>query len=121
MARTNIVAQTLAGAYPVTPLAGASADIAFIAGDVGNGNETPLVDSKTVVIAYNTSVGSARTITFTSVVDTLNRLGDITAYSVGIGVISRFGAFKTVGWAHSGKLWIDVSNAELTLAVITLP
>lgn len=120
MARTNVAAQTLAGAYPSLPVAGGSADITFVSGDVANGNETSLVDSKTVALIRNVGVG-ALSVTFTSTPDTLNRTGDITAYDVAAGETARFGAFKTVGWAHSGKLWIDVEDADVQIAIITLP
>lgn len=120
MARTNIAAQTTPGAYPVLPVVADSLDITTVPADLANGNESTLVDNKTFVIAHN-SGASPRTITITSVADTLNRTGDITAYSIGAGQIAMLGPFKTVGWAHSGKLWIDGSHAELLLAVITLP
>lgn len=120
MPRTNIAAQTMAGAYPALPLAGGSADLTMTGADTVNFNETPLVNLKTIVIARNTGA-SSRTITFTSVADTLNRTGDIEAYSIGVGKISRFGPFQTVGWASSGKLRFEASHAEVEFAVITLP
>lgn len=120
MARTNIAAQTLAGSYPSLPLAGGSADLTMTAADTVNQNMTPLVNLKTVVLAHNTGAGS-HTITFTSVADTLNRTGDITAYACGIGKISRFGPFATVGWALAGKLQFEANHAEIEFAVITLP
>jgi hypothetical protein len=119
MPRTNIAAQTFKGAYPTLPVAGNSLDITMAGADTGNGNETALVDTKTIVIAHNTNVG-AQTVTITSVADTLNRTGDITTYSIGADEIAVFGPFKTVGWAHSGKLWIDASSADVQLAVVTL-
>lgn len=119
MARTNIAAQTLPGAYPTLPVTPAS-DLTLVAADVANGNMTPIVEGKTVVFAQNTGVG-ARTITFTSVADTFGRTGDITAYSLAAGKMKLFGAFKAAGWTHSGNLWIDGSHAEVLLAVITLP
>jgi hypothetical protein len=120
MARTNIAAQTLPGAYPTLPPAANSLDLTTVAADIANGNETAIVDNKTVVLAKNDDVGAV-TITFTSVADTLGRTGDITAYSIGAGELAVFGPFKLVGWTHSGKLWIDGSDVDLKLAVITLP
>ena len=120
MPRTNIVAQPTPGAYPVLPVAGNALDLAMAGADVGNGNDTALVDSKTLVVAQNTNVG-AKTITFTSVADSLNRTGDITAYSIGAGELAMFGPFKTVGWAHTARLWIDAESADVKIAVITLP
>jgi hypothetical protein len=127
MARGSITANPpplSAGAlyYPVTPLVATSADLVMTTGDAGNGHVTPIVDGKTVVIAQNTGVG-ARTITISSVADGQNRKGDITAYSIGPGKISMFGPFKQSYWNQSSPagLWIDVSNAEVLLTVVTLP
>ena len=119
MARTTITAQTLAGAYPALPIAGGSADLTMTPADTVNQNMTPLIDSKTLLLAHNTGA-SGRTITITSVADTLNRTGDITAYAIVAGAISRFGPFKTVGWANGGKLNFEANNAEVVFAVITL-
>lgn len=120
MARTNLVAQTLPGAYPTLPISANTRDLTTNAIDIVNGNETTLVDSKTVVLLKNEDAG-ATTVTFTSVADTLGRTGDITAYSIGAGELAIFGPFKLVGWTHSGKLWIDGSDVDLKVAVITLP
>lgn len=119
MSRTNIVAQTLPGAYPALPLAGGSVTLTEVPADVGNGNITPIVESKTVVLAHNINV-AAKTITFTSAVDSFNRTGDITSYSIGAGKIAAFGPFKSGGWNNSG-LEIDANHADVLLAVITLP
>jgi hypothetical protein len=119
MARTNLAAQTLAGAYPALPLAGGSADFTWTSADVANKNMTALVENKTVLLAHNGGVG-AHTITVTSQPDTLNRTGHITAYSIGAGKISRFGAFKAVGWANAGKLEFEADHADVEFAVLQL-
>lgn len=118
MSRTNIAAQTTPGAYAtVTP---GSQDIVFTPADNGNGNDTALVDGKTLVLAFNDS-GGPLNVTFTSVPDSpFNRTGDITAYAVADGKVSQFGPFKSSGWAHTGRLWID-ADTGVNLAVITLP
>lgn len=120
MARTTITAQAPLGAYPVLPISAAGADMIFTATDDPLDRQTPLISGKTLVFAYN-SGASARTITFTSAEDTFHRKGDITAYSVAAGKVAMFGPFSSGGWATSGQLYIDISNAELRLAVITLP
>lgn len=120
MPRTTIAAQTFAGAYPSLPVAGGSADITWTTADIENGNHTPLVNDKTVLLAKNDTAG-ALTVTILSVPDSLNREGDIGPYSVGAGVVSRFGPFKTVGWANSGKLEFDAETADIEFAVIQLP
>lgn len=120
MSRTNIVAQTLPGAYPALPVTPGS-DLTEVPADVGNGNSTAIVEGKTMVIAHNVNAG-AKTITFTSVADTpYTRTGDITAYSIGIGKIKIFGPFKAIGWSNSGNLYIDCNHADVLLTVITLP
>ncbi len=108
--------------YPATPLTVTTATLTMTTGDASNGHVTPIVDGKTLLIAQNTGVG-ARTITISSVVDAQNRKGDITAYSIAAGGLAMFGPFKQAYWNQSSPagLWIDVSNAEVLLAVITLP
>jgi hypothetical protein len=121
MARTAILPTALISPYyPSLPLIAASADLLETAIDDPTDRETTLVDKKTVVLAHNTDT-VARTITISSVPDTLNRVGDITAYSIAAGKIARFGPFNTVGWASSGKLNIDVSSPLVRLSVLTLP
>ena len=95
-------------------------DLTFSAADDSLGNETPLVNDKTVVLIRNAS-GGTETVTFTSVADSFNRPGDIDAYSLDDGEIAIFGPFKSAGWAHSNKLWIDCTDPDLQIAVITLP
>jgi len=109
-ARALIAAQVPVGTYPVTPITANAADLGESAGDATNGHYTPIVDGKTVVIVHNTGAG-ARTVTFLSAADpTFHRVGDITAYSLGAGEISKpFGPFKKAGWANVGP---DVALAN---------
>jgi hypothetical protein len=108
-ARVKIVAQSSVGTYPVLPIAANGADLAETAGDATNGHYTPIVDDKTYVQFHNTGVG-ARTATILSAPDDRNRTGDITAYSLGAGEISRlFGPFKKAGWGNVGP---DVALAN---------
>lgn len=120
MARTNLVAQTLPGAYPTLPVSANSRELTTNAVDIVNGNDTTIVDGKTVVLFINRDA-SAQTVTFTSVADSLGRTGDITAYSIPTTKLAIFGPFKLVGWTHSGKLWIDGTDVDIAVAVITLP
>lgn len=121
MPRTNVAAQSLPSTYyPTLPLSGGSADIAFTATDAATDMDTALVDGKTMVLVKNEDV-DPQTVTFTSVVDSLNRVGDIEAYSVAAGKVARFGPFKLAGWSAAGKLQWDVSDPLLRSAVIQLP
>lgn len=117
MARVNVVAQVAPGAYPV--ITANSRDLAMQAGDVSLGNYTALVEGKTLVIVQNTDSG-AHTVTITSVADSLNRTGDVSAYSLGGGELAMFGPFKAVGWSNGGQVWISVNDATMKIAVITL-
>jgi hypothetical protein len=122
MARVNVAAQTLPGAYPTLPVGAGTRDVSFQAYDAGLMNETPIVDGKTVVLVKNDHATDPKTVTFISVADsTFKRTGDITTYSLAAGDVAVFGPFKTAGWALVGKLQIDASSADIKLAVITLP
>lgn len=121
MPRLTIAAQIIGSAfYPVLPVAGGSLDIAFTADDDQTDRQTPLVDGKTVLLATNTD-SAAHTITIGSVADSLNRSGDITAYSIAAGKTAKLGPFKSPGWANAGQLHIDISSPLVRLAVLQLP
>jgi hypothetical protein len=120
MSRTTVAAQTTAGAYPVLPYGAAAADFSLTANDGATDLTTPLVDGKTMIIAYNSDSG-AHTITINSVADQFNRTGDVSAYSIGAGKIARFGPFRTVGWGNAGALTFDLSDPKIRVAVLTLP
>lgn len=120
MARTNIAAQALLGSYPLTPLSADSADLLFEPADIYDGNETNLINDRTVIVAKNTGVG-AHVVSILSQKDpTYGRKGDITEYSVAAGKTARFGPFKTVGWSNAGKLDFDADSDEIEFAVVTL-
>ncbi len=128
MARGAITAQTFPLSvgpqyYPATPLVALSADLTLTTGNSSDGHVATIVDGKTVVLAFNSEAMTARTITISSVADSLSRKGDITAYSITAQTVSTFGPFKQSGWNQSSPagLYIDVSNAAVLLAVITLP
>lgn len=120
MARVLVAAQTLPGSYPSLPLGAGSRTLAMQSADSSLMNYTPLVAGKTTVIAQNTDSG-AHTVTFVSSVDTYNRTGDITSYSVGAGVIAVFGPFNTNGWTNGGQLWFQANDNTVSFAVVTLP
>jgi hypothetical protein len=109
--------------YPATPLSAGTATLTATVGDAGNGHYTPIIDGKTLIMALNTDVSVARTITISSVVDGQNRKGDVTAYSVAVGGLAMFGPFKQAYWNQNSPagLWIDVSHAAMNLFTITLP
>jgi hypothetical protein len=124
MARVLVAAQTTPSAFPSLPIGANTRDLAMQAGDVALGNYAPIVERKTLVLLHNTFAG-AKTVTFTSVADAYGRTGDITTYSIGQDELAIFGPFVAAGWSHgsdaAGGLWIDVSDAAVEIAVITLP
>jgi hypothetical protein len=120
MARVLVAAQTLPGAYPTLPVGAGTRTLTFQVADPSNLQYTPLVSGKTVIVCYNTD-SSAHTVTFTSVADSLNRVGDITAYSIAAGVIAIFGPFQTAGWSNGGQVWFQANDATVKFAVITNP
>ena len=125
MARVLVAAQPPPGAYPTLPLGAGSRVLAFQAVDAGLSNYTPLIEGKTLILVKNAHATDPKTVTFTSVVDDLQRTGDITAYSLAAGAVALFGPFKAKGWAHAdvgqAGLWFGGSSADITVAVITLP
>ena len=119
MARTAIVAQTPTGSYPDLPLVALSADLAFVASDVANGNEYASTGKELVIVK---NVGAAPvTVTIGSSADAQNREGDITDYSVAVDGISVLGPFALNGWSQSdGTVEIDGSSVDLEIAVLKL-
>jgi len=121
MARTVIAPQSPLGSYPSLPLGAGAADVTFTANTDPTDRYAVIVDNKTMLLAYNTD-SVDHTITIGSAADTFNRKGDITTYSVAAGKVACFGPFKTAGWGqNTNQLFIDVSDAKLELANITLP
>jgi len=121
MPRTNVAAQVIpATYYPATPLAGGAADLTLVPADIVNNNSTVIVDGKTRLVALN-SGATSHTVTIHSQPDAQNRIGDITTYAVAAGKISRWGPFKTAGWANATLLEFEANNVEILFAVEQLP
>lgn len=94
-------------------------DLTFTAGDDVNGNDVPCT-GKELVIVKNTDAG-AQTVTFTAKEDGYGRTGAITAYSLAASDEAIFGPFPTDCWRQTdAKLYIDVSDANVELAVVRL-
>ena len=122
MARQNLPAITGAtgfgsfpGPYPDLPIGAGDRELTRT-----NTSDTewsvPLTNNKTCIFAYNSHATDPFTITFLSVIDERNRVGDIPA-----GETHFFGPFATIGWAHTGNLWIDTSNEDIRLSAVNLP
>ena len=108
---------------PFTAITAGSADFTFAAGTVTDG-DTFVCTGRELLIVFNSSLATPRTITITSVDDETNRAGDISAYSMAAGDYAVFGVGLTNarGWMFTAKtIRITVSNAELKVAVLRLP
>ena len=118
MARVTLTKQVPLGPYPALPLAANALDIVQTAADATN-KEQFVPSGDDLVIAHN-SGASARTVTFTSAPDALNRTGDISTYSIGAGELAMF-RIKQQGWVQSdGRIYIEASHAEVKWSVIQL-
>lgn len=119
MPRTTITAQVPKGPYPTLQPAADALDLVMTAADVANKNQT-LLNGNLVLIVQN-SGGIAYTITLTSVVDSRNRTGDITAYSLAAGDIAAFWIGQAEGWLQTdGYFYYEASNAAVKFAVLKL-
>lgn len=120
MARTALTPIVPQGSYPALPLVALSADFVFTAFDNVNGNKVPSTGRELLII--QNMGGAPGTVTVTSVVDSLARTGDITAYSVAAALFSVLGPFNTPGWKQAdGFLYLTASAATMKVAVIQLP
>lgn len=108
------------------PLSANSADLTetAVTGSSGSsGNQIAWGDfGRLFVIVHNTHATNAYTVTFTSLASssTLNRSGDISAYSVGAGEIAVF-LFERNGWYQSdAMLYCEGENAAIKIGCVGL-
>jgi hypothetical protein len=130
MARTALTAQSLplataASYFPALPLTGTCADLVFTAGDASNNNVVPIVNGKTVVLAFNAHTTTPFTLSIISVADAQGRTGDITSYAIAAQKVSCFGPFSTTpaGWNQTSPagLYLNPTSTNVQFAVLTLP
>lgn len=119
MARVNLTAQV-----PTPVLAGAlaadAAKLTWTAADATNFQMTDHTGNE-LILAWNQSADTDRTVTIETVADDLGRTGDIAAYNVDFASISVLGPFPLEGFRQSnGKLNFKASHADIKFAVIKL-
>jgi hypothetical protein len=122
MTRLALTPKTLPGSYPSLPLTANSVDFTFTpaGASFADGASYPLTGNE-ILLVHNGNVG-AQTVTISSVVDDLNRTGDITTYSLAAGEYAAFGPFKEKGWRQStGLIHIAASATDVEFAVLKLP
>ena len=119
MARTALTPQTLLGPHPGVPAANAL-DFTWAAADEVNLNDFPHT-GREVILIRNDNV-AAQTITLTSKLSGLNRLGTITAYSVGIGEYAALWAGDINGWKQAdGNFYLEAAVNDVFFAILRLP
>ena len=101
--------------YPVTPIPVTNLDYAYTASTPAG--DTFAINDGDVLLIRNVGVG-ARTFTLTSQVSNLNRLGNITAYSVAAGLFSVLPLKKAAWVDSSGLLNATSEDAEIEWALI---
>jgi len=92
---------------------------AFTDCDADNGNKTTLTGTE-LFLVWNTDSG-AQTITFSSVADSMGRVGDIANYSVAANGHAIVGPFPTAGWQQvDGDIYYLASDAKVKVLPLKL-
>lgn len=119
--RTSVTASVVSpkGPYPGT-VAANDLDVVPFTLDNTNGNVW-VGTGRDLLVIQNPTAG-AITVTLTSSVDSQNRKGDITTYSLGIGEFMTFWYGSLVGWDQGGgQLYIDCSATGLKGMIFRIP
>jgi hypothetical protein len=108
--------------YPTLQPGVNTLDITFTAAgaDFADGAKFTLT-GKEILLVQNANAGP-QTVTITSVADnSYKRVGDITAYSIGIGEFAVFPQFQKEGWCQSdGCLYFAATAADVKFCVLRL-
>lgn len=123
MARTPITLEAAVGPYPSLPVTADSADIAMTAtsGSSGaNGNQAAFGNFNRLLCLFRNSGAGAHSVTLSSVAsaNTLNRTGDISAYSIGAGETAAFLVERNGFVQSDGNLYFESDHAEVLAAII---
>lgn len=121
MAPTVITVQQLLSPFPSLPLTANSADIAFTALTLTEGDTFQCTGREIVLIKNGTGTN---TLTISSADDAYGRAEDITSYSLAASDFAVFGVGLTnqAGWKTSaGVIKMTPSSTQITAAVLRLP
>jgi hypothetical protein len=121
MARQLLTKKNTLGPYPATPLVASSADLVFTpAGATFADGSSFDMTGDDLLIVHNGNA-APQTVTIDSMVDGMNRKGDISAYSLAAGEYAVFEFTQLPGWAQSnGRLNFAASAADVEFAVVHL-
>ena len=121
MARTILAIDDLVGPYPVLPVVALSLDTTWTAGDVANGNRF-ISTGREILQAHNTHAVNGHTVTVHSVVNDMQRDGDITTYALAAGERMAFNASETAGWRQAdGYIYVNTDDAIVFFNILRLP
>ena len=119
MPETALTPLTPLGPYPAS-VAINTLDVTWTASDASNNNKFAAT-GRDLLLVRNVAVG-AKTFTLTSQYNAYNRLGTITAYSLGASEVAMFWFGNTAGWADSsGNIILDSEDANIEYAVVRIP
>lgn len=114
MPRTALTPQAAPGAYP-----SAWSDLTFAATDLANGNQFASTGKEVIVVRNDDA--SSQSITLKSVNDPYGRSGDLVK-AIAANAYAMIGPVSDIGWKQTdGNIYIDTTDVDLMIAVITIP
>ena len=119
MARKQIPVIAPLGPYPTLPVSALALNFVFTTADSVNFDQFNFTGRELIIIRNST--GGALTVTLESIADDLRRTGDITTYTVGIGLFSCFWVGALPGWNQAGQFFLKSSASTMDYAVIKIP
>lgn len=119
MGRKQIPVINPVGPYPTLPAPALSLNIAFTTADSVNFDQFDLTGRELIIVRNSTA--GALTVTFESAVDPYRRTGDITAYTIGIGLFAAFWVGQLPGWNQAGQFFFRSSASTMDYAIIRIP
>lgn len=120
MPRVTLTPIAPLGPYPSLPVSANALDVTFTACNTSDKNQFSLNGPK-LLLVQNSDAANPYTFTLTSKVDSRNRTGDVTTYSLAAGEIAAFKFDNGEGWMQTdGYVYLEGSNAAIKFAVINL-
>ncbi len=119
MGRKQIPVISPLGPYPTLPVSALALNFVFTTADVTNFDQFNFTGRELIIIRNST--GGALTVTIESIADELKRTGDITAYTVGIGLFACIWVGALPGWNQAGQFFMRSSASTMDYAVIKIP
>ena len=121
MARTPITLNTGSGPYPVLPVVALSADLTMqvLSGAAGaNGNQAAFGNFNRLLMIFQNTDATAKTVLISSVASLLNRTGDLGAYTLAAGFVSAF-LIERAGFIQAdGNVYFESNSALMKCAII---